>query len=114
MSNEVQEQPDFLVNIAPTGHTRTGRQIQPPSCFAYTAYHFCFLAQSCLTSIVDFHPLASLQAFAANISQPDGYPDAMPLHVALAQPDWDKFIASMEEELKQHSELKHWKIIHKT
>ena len=49
-----------------------------------------------------------------NISQPDGYLDAMPLHVTLAQPDRDKFIASMEKELKQHSKLKHWKIIHKT
>ena len=49
-----------------------------------------------------------------NISQPDGYPDAMTLHVALVQLDWDKFIASMEKELKQHSELKHWTIIHKT
>ena len=27
MPNEVQEQPDFPVNIVPTGHTRTGRQI---------------------------------------------------------------------------------------
>ena len=25
--SEVQEQPDFPVNIVPTGHTRTGRQI---------------------------------------------------------------------------------------
>ena len=58
--------------------------------------------------------MASFQAFAAHISQPDGYPDAMSLHVALPQPDHDKFIASMEKELKQHSKLKHWKIIHKT
>ena len=72
------------------------------------------MAQSCFSSIVDFHPLASLQAFTANISQPDGYPDAIPLHVAHAQPGHDKFIASMEKELKQHSELKLWKIIHKT
>ena len=49
-----------------------------------------------------------------NTSHPDGYPDAMLLHVALAQLDRDKFIVSMEKELKQHSELKHWKIIHKT
>ena len=25
--NKVQEQPDFPLNIAPTGHTRTGRQV---------------------------------------------------------------------------------------
>ena len=35
MSNEVQEQPDFPVNIAPTGHTRTGWQIRLPPCFTY-------------------------------------------------------------------------------
>ena len=58
--DEVQEQPDFPDNIAPTGHTRTGRQIQPPSSFAYAAYHCCFLAQSCFSSIADFHPVASL------------------------------------------------------
>ena len=37
----------------------------------------------------------------------------MLLHVTLAQPDWDKFIASMEKEIKQHSKLNDWKIIHK-
>ena len=37
----------------------------------------------------------------------------MPLEVALAQPDHDKFIGAMEKELKQHSKLKHWRIVHK-
>ena len=34
-----------------------------------------------------FPPLASLQAFVSTIAQPDGYPDAMSLHVAISQPD---------------------------
>ena len=38
----------------------------------------------------------------------------MPLIVAMKQPDWDKFIDAMACELGQHTELKHWKIIHKS
>ena len=38
----------------------------------------------------------------------------MPLNVALQQPDRDKFIHAMARELEQHTELKHWKIIHKS
>ena len=44
---------------------------------------------------------------SADIQQLEGYPDAMPLEIALAQPDCDKFIRAMEKELKEHSELKH-------
>ena len=51
---------------------------------------------------------------SADIQQPEGYPDAMPLEVVLAQPDHDKFIGAMEKELKQHSKLKHWRIVHKS
>ena len=50
------------------------------------AYHCCHIAKSTLATVANFHPLAALQAFLS-IEQPDGYPDAMPLHVALAQPD---------------------------
>ena len=48
------------------------------------------------------------------MTQPDGYPDAMPLNVAMQQTDRDKFIDTMAWELSQHTELKHWKIIHKS
>ena len=72
------------------------------------------MAQSSIKSIFDFHLFASLQAFASTIAQPDGYPDAMPLNVAMQQPDQDKFIDAMARELSQHTELKHWKIIHKS
>ena len=51
---------------------------------------------------------------SADIQQPEGYPDAMPPEVVLAQLDHDKFIGAMEKELKQHSELKHWRIVHKS
>ena len=53
--------------------------------------------------IADLHPLACLQMVSADIQQPEGYPDPMPLEVSLAQPDRDKFIGAMEKELKQHS-----------
>ena len=72
------------------------------------------MAQTGIRSAFDCHPFASLQAFASTIAQPDGYPDAMPLNVAMQQPDWDKFIDAMARELGQHTELKHCKIIHKT
>ena len=102
------------VVIAPTGFTQTDRQIRHPARFAYAAYHCKHLAQTGIQSVFDFHPFASLRAFASTIAQPDGYPDAMPLNVALQQPDSDKFIHAMVRELEQHTELKHWKIIHKS
>ena len=102
------------VIIALTGYTRTGRQIRCPARFAYAAYHSKHLAQTGIQSVCDFHPFASLRAFASTIAQPDGYPDAMPLNVALQQPDLDKFIHAMARELEQHMDLKHWKIIHKS
>ena len=102
--------PTYPINIAPTGTTCTGRQVRTPSRFGYAAY----LAKTALAGIADLHPLACLQMVSADIQQPEGYPDAMPLEVALAQPDRDKFIGAMEKELKQHSELKHWRIVHKS
>ena len=100
--------------IAPTGYTRTGHQIHRPARFAYAAYHCKHLAQTGIQSICDFHPFSGLWVFASTIAQPDGYPDAMPLNVALQQPDHDKFIHAMARELEQHTELKYWKIIHKS
>ena len=105
---------DSHVVIAPCGYSRTGCQVRRPAQFAYAAYHCKTLAQTGIQSVFDFHPFASLRAFASTIAQPDGYPDAMPLNVAMQQPDWDKFIAAMARELGQHSELKHWKIIRKS
>ena len=105
---------DAPVVIAPSGYTRTVRQVRRPARFAYAAYHCRHLAQTGIQSICDFHPFAGLQAFASTIAQPDGYPDAMPLNVALQQPDRDKFIHAMARELEHHTELKHWKIIHKS
>ena len=102
--------PTYPINIAPTGTTRTGRQVRTPSCFGYVAY----LAKTALSGIADLHPLACLQMISGDINQPEGYPDAMPLDVALAQPDRDNFIGAMEKELKQHSELKYWRIVHRS
>ena len=105
---------DAPVVIAPSGYTRTGRQVRRPARFAYAAYHCRHLAQTGIQSVCDFHPFAGLRAFASTIAQPDGYPDAMPLNVAMQQPDRDKFITAMARELGQHTELKHWKVIHKS
>ena len=70
--------------------------------------------QTGINSVFGFHPFASLQAFASTIAQPNGYPDAMPLNMAMQQPDRDKFINAMAWELSQHTKLKHWRIIHKS
>ena len=102
--------PTYPINIASTGTTRTGRQVRTPSCFGYAVY----LAKTALSGIADLHPLACLQMVSGDIHQPEVYPDAMPLDVALAQPDPDNFIGGMEKELKQHSELKHWHIVHRS
>ena len=45
------------------------------------------MAQTGIQSVCDFHPFAILQAFASTIAQPDGYPDAMPINMAMQQPD---------------------------
>ena len=100
--------------IAPMGYTRTGCQVRHPARFVYATYHCEHLVQTGIQFVFDFHPFASLRAFASTIAQPDGYPDAMPLNMALQQPDRDKFIHAMARELEQHTELKHWKIIHKS
>ena len=105
---------DPPVIIVPSGYTRTGHQICQPARFVYAAYHCKNLAQSGIQSVFNFHLFASLRAFASTIAQPDGYPNAMPLNMAMQQPDWDKFIDAMARELCQHTELKHWKIIHKS
>ena len=102
------------VVITPSGYIRTGHQVRRPARFAYAAYHCKNLAQTGIQSVCDFHPFASLRAFASTITQPDSYPDAMPLNVSMQQPDRDKFISAMARELGQHSELKHWKVIHKS
>ena len=70
--------------------------------------------QSAITSIADYHPLTLLQMFASSTKKPEEYLDAMPLHIALQQPDQNKFIDAMVQELKHHTELKHWKIVHKS
>ena len=58
-----------------------------------------------------FHPLASLQTFVSSITQPDGFPNAMPLHIALQQLDKDKFVEAIQWELKQRMELKNWRVV---
>ena len=73
-----------------------GQQIHKPSRFSFVAYHCHHLAQSTITSVVDFHPLVSLQMFISSIAQPNGYLDAMPLHVALQQPDKQQFLDTMQ------------------
>ena len=100
----------YPVNIAPTGMTCIGHQVRTPSRLGYAAY----LEKPALAGIANLHSLACLQMVSANIQQTEGYPDAMPLEVALAQPDCDKFIGAMEKELRQHSKLKHWRIVHKS
>ena len=105
---------DPPVIIAPSGYTQTSRQVCRPAWFAYAAYHCKNLAQTGIRSVFDFHRFASLRAFTSTIAQPDGYPDAMLLNMAMQQPNRDKFIDAMARELGQHTELKHWKIIHKS
>ena len=105
---------DVPVVITPSGYTRIGRQVRRPARFAYAAYHCRHLAQTGIQSVCDFHPFAGLRAFASTIAQPDGYPDAMPLNVAMQQLDREKFITATARELGQHTELKHWKVIHKS
>ena len=102
--------PNYPINIAPTSMTRTGHQVRTPSCFGYVAY----LAKTALSGIAELHPMACLQMVSGDINQPEGYPGSMPLDVALAQPERDNFIGAMEKELKQHSELRHWRIVHRS
>ena len=110
-ANELLPQPSkeptqlsYPVNIAPTRQTRTANKstCHPVLVLLHTICHH--LAQSAINSVADFHPLASLQTFVSSIVQPNGYPDTMPLHVALQQVDKDKFLEAMQQELQQHAE----------
>ena len=91
-----------------------GRWVHTPFHFGYTTYHCNALMQSTIVHIVDYHPLTLLQMFAPTVKQPERYHDAMPLHIALQQPNQDNFVDAMAKELNQHTELKHWKVIHKS
>lgn len=54
--------------------------------------------------------MAQPLAFAANKSDPD----TMYMHQAMCQPDKDKFKQAMMDEIKAHTENKHWEIIERT
>ena len=86
---------DPPVFIMPSGYTQTGCQICQPARFAYAAYRCKNMTQTGIKSVFDFHPFASLRVFTSTITQPDGYPNVMPLNVAMQQPNWDKFIDAM-------------------
>jgi hypothetical protein len=45
-------------------------------------------------------------AFAASSD-----PDTMYLHKALRAPDRSEFIKAMQQEIKDHEELKHWELV---
>ncbi len=70
-----------------------------------------YVAHEALTDDVDpetwcdIHPLS----WAASSD-----PDTMYLDKALSQPDRPQFIAAMKQELVDHTERKHWKVIHRS
>ena len=96
----VPPQPSFLVQIPPPGQTGMGRWVHTPSHLGDAAYHCNALVQSEMAHVADYHPLTLLQMFAPTIKQPKGHPDVMPLHIALQQPDQDKFVDPMAKELQ--------------
>ena len=52
------------------------------------------------------HPWRSIQAMAASAN-----PDILYYHEAMKAPDREKFLLAMEEEVRTHSEGKHWKVV---
>ena len=52
--------------------------------FGYAAYHCNVIMQSAIAHVADYHPLTLLQRFVSTVKQPEGYPDAIPLHIALS------------------------------
>ena len=67
--------------------------------FGYAAYHCNVIMQSAIAHVADYHPLTLLQWFVSTVKQPEGYPDAIPLHIALQQPDWEKFVTQWKGNL---------------
>ena len=54
--------------------------------------------------------MSQLMAFATNKSDPD----TMYMHQAMQQPDKEKFKQAMVEEIKAHTENKHWEVIERS
>lgn len=96
-------------NIAPTGHTRSGRRVKT-TFSSYAAVHQETFgpSDSLYGETEDIHPLAALQSFAAT-KQRD--PDTMTLDQAMREPDADKFIEAMQKELQDHADRGHWIVI---
>jgi len=80
-------------NIAPSGTTRSGRRIRPPRDYSYAAVHTDTFSPHPDGNLNEFHPLATLKAFAGTKKKKTSDPDTMTLAAALLEPDADNFIA---------------------
>ena len=84
-------------------NTRYGRQTRPPN----------RLLQG-MSAVINYDGTGELQfqeqhpliAFAASAD-----PDTLYMHEAMAAPDRDKFLQSMDDEVRDHEKRGHWKII---
>ena len=89
-----------VTQIAPQGTTRSGRTVKPRQKLTYAARW--------IQTFQDFHPLATLKAFAST-KQRD--PDTMTLERALKEPDAEQFIEAMEKEIDDHTSRGHWIVV---
>jgi hypothetical protein len=97
-------------SIPPSVRTRT-RTIRPPERYRQDV---AFIAQAWdnVWDIQDFEiqeAMADPIAFAASAN-----PDTMYLHQALRAPDRSQFIKAMQREVKDHEDLKHWELVHRS
>jgi len=101
--------PRRSVNIAPTGKTRSGRQVKQRFFSYATTYESTFSPSDSLQGeLEDIHPMAGLQSYAAT-KQRD--PDTMTLERAMQEPDAEQFIRAMEKELEDHTKRGHWEVV---
>ena len=105
---------DSSVVIAPSGYTQTGCQVSRPAQFAYAAYHCNNLAQR--ASSLSLTSIRLPASERSHQQSPNQIVFQMQCHSTwpCSNPTRDEFIDAMARELGQHTELKHWKIIHKS
>ena len=84
--------------------TKSGRVSKPPEHINITAFGIDTYLDERETS--EMTPIVNIQAMAASAN-----PDILYYHEAMKAPDRDKFILAMEEEVKTHTEGKHWKVV---
>ena len=86
--------------------TRSGRVSKPVEQINIAAFAIDTYLDELENKEIETAPWTMIQAMGASAN-----PDILYFHEAMKAPDKEKFILAMEEEVRTHSEGKHWKVV---